>query len=156
MIEIERKFLIKGDFYPFATKKVRIIQGYLCASTGLTVRVRIMDKTAFITIKGPSERNGFSRAEFEYEIPCTDAVEIMKLCRSTIEKERHYVPNGKHTFEVDIFHGAHEGLIIAEIELSSEDELFNRPDWLGEEVTGDIRYYNSYLSTHPFNSSNRS
>jgi CYTH domain-containing protein len=80
----------------------------------------------------------------------------MKLCRSTIEKERHYVPNGKHTFEVDVFHGVHEGLIIAEIELSSEDEPFNRPDWLGEEVTGDIRYYNSYLSTHPFIPSNRS
>jgi len=149
MIEIERKFLLKGDFYPFATKKARIIQGYLCASLGRTVRVRIKDESAFITIKGPSGKTGFSRSEFEYAIPYPDAVEIMKLCRSTIEKERYYVPLGKHTFEVDVFHGTHEGLIIAELELSAENEPFDRPEWLGEEVTGDVRYYNSYLSSHP-------
>ena len=153
MIEIERKFLLKDDFYPFATKKVQIIQGYLCASFGRTVRVRIKDESAFITIKGPSGKTGFSRTEFEYEIPYSDAVEIMKLCRSTIEKERYYVPNGKYTFEVDVFHGVHEGLIIAELELPSEDEPFDRPDWLGEEVTGDMRYYNSYLSSHPIHNS---
>jgi len=149
MIEIERKFLLKGDFHPYATKKVRIMQGYLCASFGRTVRVRIKDESAFITIKGPTNKAGFSRSEFEYEIPYSDAVEIMKLCRSTIEKERYYVPNGKLTFEVDVFHGVHEGLVIAELELPSEGEPFDRPDWLGEEVTGDVRYYNSYLSTHP-------
>ena len=146
MIEIERKFLIKGDFYLYAVKKAKIVQGYLCATNGLTVRVRIKDEEAFITIKGPSGKNGVSRAEFEYTIPYTDAVEMMKLCLSSIEKERYYVPNGKRTFEVDVFHGANEGLIVAELELQSENETFDRPDWLGEEVTGDVRYYNSYLS----------
>jgi len=154
MIEIERKFLLKGDFYPYSVKKVPIKQGYLCASPGRTVRVRIKGEEAFITIKGPCGKTGFSRAEFEYAIPYSDAAEMMKLCGSTIEKERFYVPNGDRTFEVDVFHGAHEGLIIAELELGSEDEPFNRPDWLGKEVTGDVRYYNSYLSTHPFIPSN--
>ena len=156
MIEIERKFLLKGDFHPYSIGKVKIIQGYLCASTERTVRVRIKEESAFITIKGPSGKTGFSRAEFEYEIPLVDGLEIMKLCQSTIEKERYYVPNGKHTFEVDVFCGVHEGLVIAELELSSEDEPFDCPDWLGEEVTGDRRYYNSYLSTHPFKASARS
>jgi len=157
MIEIERKFLLKGDFHFHAIKKVRITQGYLCASSERTVRVRIKDEEAFITIKGPSGKTGISRAEFEYAIPYPDAIEMMKLCHSTpIEKERYYVPNGKHTFEIDVFHGAHEGLVVAELELDSENEPFNRPDWLGEEVTGDVRYYNSYLSTHPFNPSNHS
>lgn len=156
MIEIERKFLLKGDFYPYVIKKVEIVQGYLCASTNRSVRVRITDDKACITIKGPSSKGGFSRAEFEYVIPRADAVEIMNLCPSAIEKERYYVPNGKHMFEIDVFHGVHEGLIIVELELSSEDESFNRPDWLGEEVTGDERYYNSYLSTHPFIPSNHS
>ena len=150
MIEIERKFLLKGDFHPFAIRKAQIIQGYLCATPERTVRIRIKDHEAFVTIKGPSGKTGFSRAEFEYVIPYPDAVEMMKFCGSTIEKERYYVPNGKHTFEVDVFHGMHEGLVIVELELPSEDEPFNRPDWLGEEVTGDVRYYNSYLSTHPF------
>jgi CYTH domain-containing protein len=156
MIEIERKFLVKGDFYPYIIKKVRISQGYLCTSTERTVRVRMMGESAFITIKGPSGKTGFSHSEFEYAIPYADAVEIMHLCPSTIEKERCYIPNGKHTFEVDVFHGIHEGLVIAELELSSEDEPYNRPDWLGEEVTGDKRYYNSYLSSHPSIPSNRS
>jgi CYTH domain-containing protein len=154
MIEIERTFLVKGDFYPYLIKKARITQGYLCVSP--TVRVRIKDDSAFITIKGPNKKNGFSHAEFEYEIPAADALAMMKLCQSAIDKERYYVPEGKHTFEVDVFHGLHEGLVFAELELSSEDEPFNRPDWLGEEVTGDERYYNSYLSTHPFIPSNRS
>jgi len=156
MIEIERKFLVKGDFYPYAIKKSRIIQGYLCISGGITVRVRLKDESAFITIKGPSGRTGFSRAEFEYPIPYTDAVELMNLCQSIIEKDRYYVLEGKRTFEVDVFHGVHEGLVIAELELSSENETFNRPDWLGKEVTGDARYYNSYLSTHHFIGSNPS
>jgi len=147
MIEIERKFLLKGDFYPYAIKKAHIIQGYLCASSERTVRIRIKDESAFVTIKGPSGKTGFSRAEFEYAIPLADAVEILKFCGSIIiEKERYYIPHGKLTFEVDVFHGVYEGLVIAELELTSEDEPFIRPDWLGEEVTGDERYYNSYLS----------
>jgi CYTH domain-containing protein len=116
--------------------------------------VRLKDESAFITIKGPSGKTGFSRAEFEYPVPYTDATEMMNLCQSTIEKDRYYIPEGKRTFEVDVFHGVHEGLVIAELELSSEDEAFNRPDWLGKEVTGDVRYYNSYLSTHHFIPSN--
>ena len=154
MIEIERKFLPKGDFYPYVIKKERIVQGYLCSSVGRTVRVRIVGETAFLTIKGRKGKTGFSRSEFEYKIPYTDAIEIMKLCGPAIEKDRYYVPNGKHTFEIDVFHEAHEGLVIVEIELSSENEEFDRPDWLGEEVTDDKRYYNSYLSTHPFRPSN--
>jgi CYTH domain-containing protein len=150
MIEIERKFLVKGDFRPLAVKKVRIVQGYLCGSWERTVRIRIKDESAFITIKGPANENGFSRLEFEYPVPHSDAEEIMKLCDAVIEKERYYVPaeNGR-TFEVDVFHGAHEGLVMAELELQSEDEAFEKPDWLGVEVTGDERYYNSYLASHP-------
>jgi CYTH domain-containing protein len=149
MIEIERKFLVKGDFLPFVDKKTSIVQGYLCGSKKRTVRVRIKDDSAFITIKGPSNENGFARAEYEYPIPVSDAVEIMKLSDSIIEKERYYIPvKDGHTFEVDVFHGAHEGLIIAELELQSEDEVFEKPDWLGEEVTGDERYYNAYLAKH--------
>jgi CYTH domain-containing protein len=155
MIEIERKFLVKGDFYPFAVYNERIVQGYLCASKEMTVRVRIKKESAFITIKGLSEQKGLSRAEFEYEIPVADALEIADLCQSTIIKERYYIPEGNHIFEVDVFHGDNEGLIIAELELQSEDEPFSRPDWLGEEVTGDKRYYNALLSTHPINSLNR-
>ncbi|MDR3340864.1 MAG: CYTH domain-containing protein [Candidatus Symbiothrix sp.] len=148
-IEIERKFLVKGDFLPFVSAKAEIAQGYLCASKERSVRVRIKDDSAYITIKGPSGMNGFSRLEFEYPIPCDHAAEIMKLCNAVIEKERHYVPSGKHVFEVDVFRGAHDGLIIAEIELQSEEESFEKPAWLGEEVTGDVRYYNSYLASHP-------
>jgi CYTH domain-containing protein len=149
MIEIERKFLVKGDFHPFAVKKVRIVQGYLCTSLERTVRIRIKDDSAFITIKGPANENGFSRLEFEYPVPVSDAEEMMKLCNAVIEKERHYVPEEKgRTFEIDVFHGAHEGLVIAELELQSEDEAFEKPDWLGDEVTGDERYYNAYLASH--------
>jgi CYTH domain-containing protein len=150
MIEIERKFLVKEDFRPWAVKKERIMQGYLCASWERTVRIRIKEDSAFITIKGPANENGFSRLEFEYPIPCGDAEEMMKLCESAIEKERYYVPFAGHTFEVDVFHGAHEGLIMAELELQLEDEAFEKPDWLGMEVTGDERYYNAYLASHPY------
>ena len=145
-IEIERKFLITGNFMPFVQKTEKIAQGYLCASYERTVRVRIKGDSAFITIKGPSNENGFSRAEYEYSIPLVDAEELLKLCETFIEKERHYIPVGKHQFEVDVFHGLHEGLVIAELELQSEEEVFERPDWLGEEVTGDKRYYNAYLA----------
>ena len=149
MIEIERKFLVKGDFYPFVINKQRIKQGYLCIAKNRTVRVRIKGDSGFITVKGPANANGFARNEFEYSIPLADAEEMLKLCPPVvIDKERHYIPAGNRTFEVDVFHGVHEGLIIAELELGSEDEPFLRPDWLGEEVTGDVRYYNAYLSSH--------
>jgi CYTH domain-containing protein len=151
MIEIERKFLVKGDFYPDVVGKARIVQGYLCASWERTVRIRIKDDSAFVTIKGPANENGFARLEYEYPIPREDAEEMLKLCESVIEKERYYIPAGERTFEVDVFHGRHEGLIIAELELQSENEAFAKPDWLGMEVTSDVRYYNSYLASHPYN-----
>ncbi len=152
-IEIERKFLVKGDFLPFVKRKEKIVQAYLCASEERTVRIRIKGEAAFITIKGPSNKNGFSRCEFEYPVPVADAEEMLSLCYAGfIEKERHYVESGKHTFEVDVFHGANEGLILAELELESETEPYEKPDWLGEEVTGDERYYNAYLTLHPYTS----
>ena len=147
MIEIERKFLVKGDFRPLSTHKETIVQGYLCASVERIVRVRIKGDSAWITIKGPANENGFSCAEFEYSIPVADAREMMHLCTHPIEKDRYYVPCGNHIFEVDVFLGAHQGLIVAELELESEKETFERPDWLGEEVTGDERYYNAYLAS---------
>ena len=146
MIEIERKFKVEGDFRPFAERKITIIQGYLCSSRERTVRIRIKDNSAFLTVKGPGNENGFSRMEFEYEIPVADGYQILDLTECRIEKERFLVPVGKHTYEVDVFHGRHEGLIVAELELASEDESFEKPDWLGEEVTGDERYYNAYLA----------
>jgi CYTH domain-containing protein len=146
-IEIERKFLVKGDFLPFVKRTDKIIQAYIYSSPEKTVRIRIKGEKAFITIKGPSNTNGFSRCEFEYPVPVADAEEMLKLCSpGYIEKERHYVEYEGHTFEVDVFHGAHEGLILAELELESETEPYQSPDWLGEEVTGDERYYNAYLA----------
>lgn len=148
MLEIERKFKVKGDFRQEATGKVSIVQGYLCAEKDRTVRVRIKGESAFLTVKGPANGNGFSHLEFEYPIPLEDAREMLALCNNRIDKERYLVPCGKHTFEVDVFHGNHEGLIIAEIELTSEQESFEKPDWLGEEVTGQEQYYNAWLATH--------
>jgi CYTH domain-containing protein len=147
-IEIERKFLVKGDFYPYVTKKERIVQAYLVATLERTVRIRIKGGQAFISVKGAANKNGFSRLEFEYPIPVPDAQELLELAQpGFIEKERHYVPVGNHLFEVDVFHGVHEGLIVAELELQSESESFEKPDWLGDEVTGDERYYNAYLAS---------
>jgi CYTH domain-containing protein len=148
MIEIERKFLVAGDFVSLAIKKERIVQAYLCASAERCVRVRIKDLAASLTVKGPANENGFSHAEFEYSIPLADAEEMLNLCESVIEKERYYIPEGNHTFEVDVFHGRHEGLIIAELELQSEKESFEKPAWLGREVTGDEHYYNAYLASY--------
>ena len=150
-IETERKFKVKGDFSKNVQSARRIVQGYICADKGRTVRVRISGEEAFLTIKGPSDEKFWSRYEFEQKIPLADAEELMKLCVSgLIEKVRHYIPAGKHTWEVDVFHGENEGLIVAEIELESEDETFEYPDWVGEEVTLDRRYYNSMLSQTPF------
>jgi CYTH domain-containing protein len=148
MIEIERKFLVTGDFVASATKKERIVQAYLCASAERCVRVRIKEKAASLTVKGQANANGFSHTEFEYSIPLSDAEEMLDLCESIIEKERYYIPEGNHIFEVDVFLGQHKGLVIAELELQSENEPFEKPVWLGEEVTGNERYYNAYLAVH--------
>lgn len=119
--------------------------------SGKTVRVRLAGDRAWLTIKGPSGANGWSRYEFEQAIPTADAEELLGLCEpGIIEKERFYIPAAQHTWEVDVFHGDNEGLIVAEIELASEAEAFEHPAWLGREVTGDKRYYNAMLSTRPY------
>lgn len=149
--EIERKFLVKGDFSRLVSGSQRIVQGYICSQPGRTVRVRIRENEGFLTIKGASDENGLSRYEFEQKIPLTDAEELLKLCEpGVIDKVRNLVSAGRHTWEVDVFHGDNEGLLLAEIELSSEDEPFEQPDWVGQEVSGDRRYYNSMLTKHPY------
>lgn len=152
MIEIERKFLVKSDnFKRESSKNFRIVQGFLNTHTERTVRVRIMGDQAFLTIKGKSSKNGLTRFEWEMEIPVAEAEELMKLCEpGIIEKARYLVEIKDHTFEIDEFYGENQGLIVAEIELHSEKDTFDKPDWLGEEVTGDVRYYNSQLSKKPF------
>lgn len=152
MIEIERKFLVKSnDFKEQAFTQNKIAQGYLSSVPERTVRVRIKGEKGFITIKGISQQSGMSRFEWENEIPLDEALELLKLCeKGKIEKIRFEIKIGNHVFEVDEFHGENEGLIMAEIELNSEDEIFEKPDWLGDEVTSDERYYNAYLSKKPF------
>lgn len=149
--EIERKFLVKGDFRPWVYSSTRIVQGYIVAGSGKTVRVRIYGDKAFLTIKCAG--SNISHFEWEKEITIEDAEILMKQCEpGMIDKVRHLVRNadGIHTWEVDEFYGDNEGLIIAEIELASETDSFDRPEWIGEEVSGDRRYYNSMLSRHPF------
>ena len=149
--EIERKFLVSGEFRQDSPESYRIMQGYICSDPDRTVRVRVRGDKGFLTIKGHSSEDGLSRYEWEKEIPASEAVELMALCGSgVIDKTRYLVPFGRHTYEVDVFHGANEGLVLAEIELAEEQETFEKPSWLGEEVTGDPRYYNSMLSLHPF------
>jgi adenylate cyclase len=149
--EIERKFLVKGDFKRFATRQLRIKQGYLSSVSERTVRVRIKGDKGYLTIKGEAGDSGISRYEWEKEIPVTEAEELLALCEpGLIDKTRYLVPAGEFTFEVDEFYGENEGLIIAEIELKSESDQFPKPEWLGEEVTGDLRYYNSVLIKNPF------
>ena len=152
MNEIERKFLVKRDgaFKKFASSSSDIAQGYMNVK-GATVRIRLRDDKAYLTIKGPSKDGGVSRYEFEREIPTEDAREMLKLCRGgLVEKTRYLVPYKGHTFEVDEFKGANEGLLFAEVELSSEDEAFEKPDWLGPEVTGDRHFYNKGLLKNPY------
>ena len=151
-LEIERKFLVCGDDYKLlAYDSSRIQQGYICSARGRTVRVRIRGERGFLTIKGPSRDGGLSRYEWEKEIPLQEAEELMLLCEpGMIDKTRYLVQSGKHVFEVDEFYGENEGLVMAEVELASESEAFERPDFLGEEVTGDVRYYNSFLMRTPF------
>ncbi|MDR0686199.1 MAG: CYTH domain-containing protein [Dysgonamonadaceae bacterium] len=147
-MEIERKFLVVGDFSPLATHSSVILQAYLACGPDVTVRVRLSDGRGYLTVKGPCDARGFSHREYEYLIPADEAAEIISFSAHCVEKERFYVPNGLHTIEVDVFRGRHSGLVIAEIELRSEDEPFERPAWLGREVTGEHQYYNSWLSQH--------
>lgn len=150
-IEIERKFLVRGEFMPHVSQEHCIRQGYIVASAGKTVRVRTRGDKGFLTIKGPSGKNGFSRFEWEKEISFTDAEQLLELCeKNIIDKTRYEVEFDGKTFEVDVFHGVNEGLVLAELELLTEDEPYSAPEWLGREVTGDMRYYNSYLSKYPF------
>lgn len=150
MIEIERKFLVKDNsFLDDFSRSNRIVQGYLSSHPERTVRVRIKGENGYLTIKGKSE--GFSRYEWEKEINFEEAEKLLQLCESgVIDKIRYDVIVGTHIFEVDVFYGENEGLVLAEIELQTEDETFEKPNWLGEEVTENIKYYNSYLSKNPF------
>lgn len=154
MIEIERKFLVNSDaFKNDALRKNHIAQGYLNSTPERTVRVRIKGDTGYLTIKGKSNETGLSRFEWEKEIPLEEAKALLLLCeKGIIEKNRYEVPVGKHLFEVDEFFGENIGLLLAEVELQSESEFFEKPHWLGDEVTQDQRYYNSYISNHPFTS----
>ena len=150
-LEIERKFLVAGDFKPFANKATRIIQGYLSSVPERTVRVRIKDDKGFLTVNGTSSKSGTTRFEWEKEIPVGEAQELIAICESgVIDKTRYIVEAGRHIYEIDEFHGDNQGLIVAEIELASEDETFAKPQWLGKEVTGDTRYYNSMLMKNPY------
>ena len=151
-LEIERKFLVKDESYKqMAFSSSRIAQGYICSTRGRTVRVRIRDEKGYLTIKGPAGENGLSRYEWEKEIPLDEAQELMKLCEpGMIDKTRYLVQSGNHVFEVDEFYGENEGLVVAEVELSSENESFEKPDFIGEEVTGIAKYYNSFLMKFPY------
>ncbi len=150
--EIERKFLVKSNAYKaLASKQTHIIQGYLSSEPMRTVRVRIKENKGYITIKGIASASGASRYEWEKEIPVAEVEELLKICEpGVIDKTRYEVNNGMFNFEVDEFYGENMGLTVAEIELTSEDDSFEKPDWLGEEVTGDVRYYNSMLKKHPY------
>ena len=149
--EIERKFLVNGDFKSEVFKSTRITQGYLSSVPERTVRVRVKGDKGFITIKGIGNESGASRFEWEKEIPVDEVRELLKICEpGVIDKTRYLVKNGDFTFEVDEFYGDNDGLTVAEIELPDEDTQFNRPAWLGEEVTGDVRFYNSMLMKNPY------
>ena len=151
--EIERKFLVNGDFKAEAYLSTRIVQGYLSSVPGRIVRVRVKGDKGYITIKGQTNDTGVSRFEWEKEIPMDEALSLLELAEpGIIDKTRSLVKNtdGQHVWEVDEFHGDNEGLIMAEIELAAEDEPFDKPDWIGKEVTGDLRYYNSMLKAYPY------
>lgn len=152
MIEIERKFLVTSfEFKNEAYAKKSIIQGYLSSNPERMVRIRTNGKDGFITIKGMGNKSGMSRFEWEKMISLEEATALLKLCEEgAIEKIRYEVKVGKHVYEVDEFLGENKGLVIAEIELESEDEVFEKPTWLGKEVTNDVKYYNAYLSNNPF------
>lgn len=152
MIEIERKFLVKNNnFITEATSQTRIVQGYLNSDPERTVRIRVKGNKGYITIKGKSNESGTSRLEWEKEIALEEAENLLQLCEEgIIDKIRYEVPKGNHCYEVDVFNDENSGLIVAEIELNSENEPFLKPEWLGQEVTQNHRYYNAYLSNNPF------
>lgn len=152
MIEIERKFLVNSNnFKAEAFKQTRIIQGFLSTDKKRTVRVRLKGEMGYLTIKGESSKNGLSRFEWEKEIAKAEAEQLLTLClEEVIDKVRYEVKVGEHIFEIDDFLGSNEGLVVAEVELNSENEHFIKPDWLANEVTGDVKYYNSQLSQVPF------
>jgi CYTH domain-containing protein len=152
MIEIERKFLVTAPHYREESRsQLRIRQGFLSTDPDRTIRVRCIGPQGFLTIKGRSYDAGTSRAEWEYEIPLKEAEELLLLCETyPVEKIRYQVEAGPHVFEVDEFTGLNDGLILAEVELTAASESFEKPPWLGQEVTGDNRYYNSQLSLNPF------
>jgi adenylate cyclase len=149
-LEIERKFLMKSDSWRQEAKGVRYLQGYLCRDKERTVRIRIIEDRGFLTIKGVSR--GPTRQEYEYEIPCDDAREMLAaLCEGPlIDKQRYRVPYKDVVWEIDVFAGENRGLILAEVELNDENQSLAKPSWIGEEVTGNPRYYNSNLVVHPF------
>lgn len=151
-LEIERKFLVLDDSYKnLATSSSHIKQGYIYSGKGKTIRVRIRDERGYLTIKGPSDKAGLCRYEWEKEVDLHDAEELMRLCEpGIIDKTRYIIPSGKHTFEVDEFFGENQGLVMAEVELVSEEEPYEKPPFIGEEVTGDRRYYNSHLRENPY------
>lgn len=152
MIEIERKFLvISTAFIDEAFRENRIVQGYLSSIPERTVRIRIKGEKGFLTVKGKGNECGMSRLEWEKEIPLNEAELLLSICeKGVIDKIRYEIKKGNHVFEVDVFSNQNAGLIIAEIELNSEQESFEKPDWLGEEVTNDEKYYNAYLSKNPY------
>ena len=151
-IEIERKFLVKNlDFIKSSFDNNRIEQGYLNSNKDRAVRVRVKNNQGFLTIKGASDQSGTTRFEWEKEISIDEANQLLAICEpGAIRKTRYMVKVNQHTFEVDVFDGDNQGLIIAEVELSSENESFEKPDWLGQEVTGEVKYYNSQLSKNPY------
>ena len=152
MIEIERKFLVTSfEFKNEAYDKKNIVQGYISSNPERMVRIRTNGKDGFITIKGMGNKSGMTRFEWEKMISLEEATALLKLCEEgAIEKIRYEVKVGNHVFEVDEFFGENKGLVMAEIELESEDEVFEKPSWLGKEVTNDVKYYNAYLSNNPF------
>jgi len=152
MLEIERKFLVTSeDFKEQAFAKNHIAQGYLSSHPERTVRIRIKGEIGFLTVKGKGNESGTTRLEWETEMALFEAKPLLAICeKGIIDKIRYEVEVGKHVYEVDEFFGENQGLIIAELELSDENEAFEKPSWLGEEVTNDERYYNSYLSKKPF------
>lgn len=151
--ETERKFLVVGEFKSQSYNATRIQQGYIASNNGRTVRVRIRGDKGYLTIKGPSGLKGITRYEFDTEIPLDDARELMEICEpGIIDKTRYLVksPDGRHTWEIDEFYGDNEGLVLAEVELSHESEEFQKPEFIGKEVTGDRRFYNSHMRSYPF------
>lgn len=150
--EIERKFLVKGNYKKYASEEIKIVQAFLSTVPERTVRIRIKGDKGYLTIKGIGNKSGASRYEFEKEIEVNDAIDLIKICEpGLIDKTRYIIPISNNLFfEVDEFYGENEGLIVAEIELPSEDTVFEKPAWLGKEVTGDVRYFNSMLMKNPY------